>query len=65
LGNHLARRGAGAVEGAVQNDVDDALPLVVRDLNNRLVQADAGVVDQNSQPPERLNSRAYRRIGLA
>ena len=51
---HVVERAARAVEGAVQVDVDDVLPLVGRHADREAVLAHAGVVDEDEHGSEAL-----------
>jgi len=52
LGLHHRDGGAAGVEGGGQDDGDQGVPFLFRELVHRRDMLDAGVVDQDVQPPE-------------
>jgi hypothetical protein len=56
LAPHLGSGGAAAVEDAVQVDAHDEVPVVSRDVRERLPACDPGVRDEGVQTPEALDS---------
>ena len=63
--DHVPADGAGAVEGAVEPDVEDALPALARHVDGRDPCPDAGIVDEHVDAPEALERLSDGRIHLA
>src|SRR5829696_1847895 len=63
--HHVPADGAGAVEGAVEPDVEDALPALARHVDGRDPRPDAGIVDEHVEAPEASERLSDGRIHLA
>ncbi len=62
--DHVAQRGAGAAEGAVEGDVEHARPLLVAHLEDRRLAAEAGVVDEHVELAVAVDDAVDQRLDL-
>ena len=60
--NHLPRRRLTEMEHAGQIDRDDALPLIVVEVEKAPAMADPGAVEQHVEPAELAHRRCHRSI---
>jgi hypothetical protein len=57
--DHVRQRGLGHEEGAREVDREDLVPVLVVHLEHRLVDRDAGVVDEHVEPAVTVDDLGY------
>ena len=65
IGIEILHLGAHATEGAIQRDIEDKAPLIVRHVDNRNLSAKAGIIDENIDATERCSCTFDKRLHVA